>query len=59
MKETIDTGLYTFENNFLPTLNLVINKQNKLEELSSNFNIVTKELEEKIFSKFNLSLIHI
>ncbi len=56
MKETIDTGLYTFENNFLPTLNLVINKQNKLEELSSNFNIVTKELEEKIFSKFNKSI---
>ena len=25
----------------------------KIEELSSNFNIVTKELEDKIISKFN------
>ena len=34
MKETIDTGLYTFETDFLPTLNSVINEENKLEELS-------------------------
>lgn len=53
MMETIDTGLYSFEKDFLPILNFVINEQNKLEELSSNFNIVTKELEDKIISKFN------
>ena len=50
MKETIDTtidtGIYTFEKDFLPILNLVMNEQNKLEELSSNFNIVTKKLED-------------
>ena len=56
MKETIDTGLYTFEKDFLPILNLVINEENKLEELSSNFNIVTKELEDKIISKFNKAI---
>ena len=52
MKETIDTGLYTFEKNFLQILNLVINEQNKLEELSSNFNIVTKELNFCAFLGF-------
>ena len=56
MKETIDTGLYTFEKDFLPILNLVINEQNKLEELNSNFNIVTKELKEKIVINFNKSI---
>lgn len=56
MKETIDTGLYSFEKNFLPILNLVINEQNKLEELNSNFNIVTKELEKNIISKFNKTI---
>lgn len=56
MKETIDTGLYSFEKNFLPILNLVINEQNKLEELNSNFNIVTKELEKNIVSKFNKTI---
>ena len=29
MKETIDTGLYTFEKNFLPILNSVINEKIK------------------------------
>ena len=57
MKETIDTGLYSFEKNFLPILNLVINEENKLEELNSNFNIVvTKELEKNIISKFNKTI---
>jgi HAD hydrolase, family IA, variant 3 len=56
MKETIDNGLYTFEKDFLPILNLVMNEQNKLEELSSNFNIVTKNLEDKIISKFGKSI---
>lgn len=56
MKEMINTGLYTFKKDFLPILNLVINEQNKLEELSSNFNIVTKNLEDKIISKFGKSI---
>ena len=50
-------SLYSFEKNFLPILNLVINEQNKLEELNSNFNIVvTKELEKNIISKFNKTI---
>lgn len=56
MEETINTGLYTFEKDFLPILNLVINEQNKLEELSRNFNIVTKNLEDKIINKFGKSI---
>lgn len=56
MNEILDTGLYTFERDFLPILNLVNNEPSKLKELCNNFNIITKNLEEKIMSKFGRSI---
>lgn len=56
MNEAITTGLVTYENDYLPVLNAVVNCNNKIKELNKNFNIVTTNLEEKIITKFGKSL---
>lgn len=56
MNKTIETGLYTFEKDFLPILNQVVNEPNTLKALIRNFNKVTDNLEQKIIIQFGKSI---
>lgn len=56
MNEAISTGLVTFENDYLPILNTVINDDKNRNEVLTSFEIVTKNLEDKIISKFGKTI---
>ncbi len=56
MEQTIDTGLYSFEKDFLPILNSVICDESKLIKLNKNFNVVTANLDEKVKNAFGRSI---
>ena len=52
MNEAISTGLVTFENDYLPILDNVINNQKNRNETITSFDEVTNNLTNKILSKF-------
>lgn len=52
MNETISTGLVTFEKDYLPILNNVINDEKSRNEAIISFEEVTNNLTDKIISKF-------
>ena len=56
MNEAINTGQFSFQKDYLPTLNNVINQKEKLDELEKNFIKVTSNLEDKVLSKFNKTI---
>ncbi len=56
MNQVINIGLYSFEKDYLPILNLVINEKDQLIKLENNFNIVVADLEEKIIDKFKRTI---
>ncbi len=56
MNQVINTGIYSFEKDYLPILSLVIDKKDQLIKLENNFNIVMSDLEEKIINKFNKTI---
>ncbi len=51
VEEYIQTGKYTFENDFLPIINAVCNNP-KLCEIQSSFDKTVNDLNEKIITKF-------
>ncbi len=56
MNQVINTGLYSFKKDYLPILNLVIDKKDQLIKLENNFNIVMFDLEEKVINKFKRTI---
>lgn len=52
MNRTIQTGLFSFENDYLPILNDVILNNKAREETVKNFHSITKTLDQEIISKF-------
>ncbi len=56
MNQVINTGLYSFKKDYLPILNLVIDKKDQLIKLENNFNNIVSDLEEKIIAKFKRTI---
>lgn len=56
MNEAINTGMVSFDKDYLPILNNVINQKEKLYELQKNFIKVTESLEDNILKKFNKTI---
>ena len=56
MNEAISTGLVTFEKDYLPILNNVINDEKSRNEVIATFEEVTNNLTDKIISKFDKTI---
>lgn len=55
VKECVNSGLYTFEKNFLPVINAVFHNP-KLDVLHENFSATTKDLDRRVVEKFGREL---
>ena len=56
MSQTVATGRFTFENDYLPVLNAVLLKEEKRNKAIKSFSLVTENLNEKIYKTFEKSI---
>lgn len=56
MSQTVATGRFTFENDYLPVLNAVLLKEEKRNKAIKSFSLVTENLNEKIYKTFGKSI---
>ncbi len=56
MQETIQTGMFTFENDFLPVLSEALRNNKAREKLLSAFRIVTENLDARILKTMGRSI---
>lgn len=56
MSQTVTTGRFTFENDYLPILNAVLLKEEKINKAIKSFSLVTENLNEKICKTFGKSI---
>ncbi len=56
MENMLGTGMYTFEDDYLPVLNSLIENKEKIKEAEESFAIVTENLEERILEVFGKTI---
>jgi hypothetical protein len=56
MSQTVTTGGFIFENDYLPILNAVLLKEEKRNKAIKSFSLVTENLNEKIYKTFGKSI---
>lgn len=56
MNETINTGKYSFENDFFPVLNNALSKENEINDWAKTFQELTLDLDDKLCNDFGKSV---